>query len=575
MSNRNSKKFSLLVYCLIIGGLFFTNIHNNVLGIESRNISQEESVAEANIGGFFVANINNNVLGIESRNISPEESVAEANRIEDNLDVLEDEAQICEMKNIAMPLDKIREFPDLLDTHYIDIGNNYFIRIETDFDKWNYIDKDEVRSTIMHNISVPYDVRQFEFRLYKLYKNNGWQVSKAINHEYFQLNGPLYKFYKSNGWDMPEKHKYQYLADNNNAMILLPCFVQHDRIMKNDKIQVICDLKSLHDNPNNYPKNTTITLSFLTHQHTGQAFYFTNYPINKHMVHSHNITTLLESKAVSIDNDWIYLNKVCTKDRWITQLMCENKNDDKKQIINVENQDVKEELEDIWNKSTSIYSNDIQYVSPYEIKDRRKEEIIQLFTKNFDAKVLCGEKLKAYVENKINNKDWFISLNGEMGLIDQEYNILLFPTINNLANNYNICDPHSIKLREVIIFQSIYNNCFSIFNFYKIINDSHDKDLINIKEGILKPQRQLIPNIIYLIEKSKDRNSGLKKYLYIYTNQLLLLAEIEIDHQELEALLKAAKSSIFDVNEKLGIHKTIQAQIPQLYREEEEKKNHD
>jgi hypothetical protein len=37
MSNRNSKKFSLLVFCLIIGGLFFTNIHNNVLGVNSKS----------------------------------------------------------------------------------------------------------------------------------------------------------------------------------------------------------------------------------------------------------------------------------------------------------------------------------------------------------------------------------------------------------------------------------------------------------------------------------------------------------------------------------------------------------
>jgi hypothetical protein len=32
MSNRNSKMFSLFVFCLIISGLFFTNINNNVLG---------------------------------------------------------------------------------------------------------------------------------------------------------------------------------------------------------------------------------------------------------------------------------------------------------------------------------------------------------------------------------------------------------------------------------------------------------------------------------------------------------------------------------------------------------------
>jgi hypothetical protein len=39
----SNKKFSLLVFCLIIGGLFFTNINNNVLGVEShQNIANNE-----------------------------------------------------------------------------------------------------------------------------------------------------------------------------------------------------------------------------------------------------------------------------------------------------------------------------------------------------------------------------------------------------------------------------------------------------------------------------------------------------------------------------------------------------
>jgi hypothetical protein len=54
----SNKKFSLLVYCLIIGGLFFTNVNNNVLGVESKSVVKELTEDErTKLVNFVITNM--------------------------------------------------------------------------------------------------------------------------------------------------------------------------------------------------------------------------------------------------------------------------------------------------------------------------------------------------------------------------------------------------------------------------------------------------------------------------------------------------------------------------------------
>jgi hypothetical protein len=287
-----------------------------------------------------------------------------------------------------------------------------------------------------------------------------------------------------------------------------------------------------------YPEGTTMTLSCIYN------FIFTNRLINDEIFKSENTNAFLNAKKIDFKKNF-YLVKVVQDKQWKIQLRYKQNNQE--QIINIEHDDVRAELEDVWTKLTSeinVYSDNMQYVNPFAVK----EEIIQLFNQNIHNDGLSDDTLKAYVERKMNNKDWFN--NSKNNLIDKDSNVLLFPTRwNEVDDSWIPCDPNNIEEREVMVFQEIDNSQLLVFEFWHSILTSEHPLVMAIKNRIQAMANDIAPiQSVFLIQNLI--NSKLETSLQ-FGQQF-----IELSPEEVNVILQISnrkivnfdKDNITDVN---------------------------
>jgi hypothetical protein len=493
----SNKNYSLFVFSLIIGGLFFTNINNNILGIEQHHTDRE--LTDENKEGAM------NFL-ISYASVHPNQE-------------------------------------DTLRNH-----------------------------------------------LYTLCHHEDWRVKNNI------------------------------LKNKNDKIVTFPLLMKttSGSLLPKKFLAIILDYKSINNKKNSYPEGSDIVLSQLNNN--GKNFYFGVHTIVNEISNKAKIKELLQEK-INIDNYCISLKKVVKNKKWKTQILCDPKNYviKGKKIIDIKDNDelMKQELEQIWNTSTYIYSSSYPFLNPYNVKEAPFTIVLAA---KIDSNGLENSVLRKLLKKEIKKEEWLTSADSgrewithsknSVDFIDKNLDrrclalikMLLFPTkLQDNGYSYIICDPNNIKAQETIIFQYIDHIHLHIYDFYYLImhldydasqeiekhlNHLNPKVRNKSKEEIIKFQitktilakiREQILTVagdklegkqIYLIQQLQE--GELKTYLDL-RNNLTSLAKIAITPQSLKLILKLARLKVFNIYEKWGIEQKIQEKKTELQRLEAEK----